>query len=916
VSAIVATTLEGFLTRVPEHSCALAIEGPPGIGKTHHWTDAVDHAGMDGWRLLIVRPGEAESRTGGIGLLDLLGDVSDEEIATLPAPQQRALSAALLRAATFDGQATSSQLVAVAVSTLVANLAADAPLLIAIDDLQWLDATTTTALTFLARRLPPRNVGMLLTVRTPAAESPLLAELEAEWALRRVDVPPLDENEIVDLVHERLDFPVPASVLARAAAASAGNPFYAVELVQIWAADTGEFLEKLAAPQPLQALVSTRLQLLPESCRLALATVSAIGRASVADLSALGVHEALAPAERANIVALQQGVMRFTHPLLASAAYDALDVDERSQLHLRIADVVTDVEHRARHLALGSLDADEDVASLLDEVCGVAERRADINAAVDAAKLAVRMTPADRSVAARRFTLGRLLHKLGNVQAAQAELEGLTREDTQRRIRVRALTLLTELAFATISHEAAQAYGEAAVAAALPGEDDDLLADAHLYLAQVLHASTDVRAHGNRALELIEAGAHPNPASHAYAIALLAALDFFAGNRFDAAPFDRALAVEDAGGVLAEDSMMGYYVAVLAYADQLVAALELADRWAQRCADEGCESQQPFFLMWRSYLLLRAGRLDEAEAVIRQHIGLAERLGQDYNVRFGRVNLGRLAVLRGDFATGREIGESEALAAAGSGAVQLEMSGRRLAGEAALYDGDAGAAIEHLRRYEELRDTGRCEHYSVSHLALLAEALAVSGRLDDAEVAIARFEVFLTNADSVSGLAGATRARGMLAAARGDEGAALQFLDAAIGSYADDARLPFEHARAVFVKGQLLRRLRRKANAKSVLTEAADAFSAIGASGWVERVHDEAARIGLRPPAPVQLTPTERKIADMVATGTSAKDVAAALYLSPRTIEGHLARIYKKVGVRTRAELVAKYANPLSSTPG
>jgi DNA-binding CsgD family transcriptional regulator len=243
------------------------------------------------------------------------------------------------------------------------------------------------------------------------------------------------------------------------------------------------------------------------------------------------------------------------------------------------------------------------------------------------------------------------------------------------------------------------------------------------------------------------------------------------------------------------------------------------------------------------------------------------------------------------------------------------MSGRRLAGEASLYDGDAAAAIEHLRRVEELRDAGRCEQYSVSHLPQLAESLTLAGRLDEAESITSEFERLLAHADSATGRAGAARARAMLAAARGDEGSALAFFDAAADSYRDDALLPFEHARTILLKGQLLRRLRRKASAKAALTDAGRAFAAIGATGWVERTLDEVARIGLRPPAPVELTPTERKIVEMIATGTSAKDAAAALYLSPRTVEGHLVRIYKKVGVRTRAELIARYANSPPAHP-
>jgi DNA-binding CsgD family transcriptional regulator len=119
---------------------------------------------------------------------------------------------------------------------------------------------------------------------------------------------------------------------------------------------------------------------------------------------------------------------------------------------------------------------------------------------------------------------------------------------------------------------------------------------------------------------------------------------------------------------------------------------------------------------------------------------------------------------------------------------------------------------------------------------------------------------------------------------------------------------PFEHARTLLVKGQILRRARRKADAKQVLSEARAGFDAIGASGWVAQTDDELARIGIRPAAPTGLTPTERKILEMVATGTSARDAAAVLYLSPRTVEGHLVRIYRKVGVRNRAELIARHA--------
>ena len=909
MAAGVATVVDEFVARIPTHSCALSFDGPAGIGKTYHWTAVVENATGRGWRLLQIKPEEAGFRLGGTGLIDLLGEVTDDEIASLVPPQRRALASALLRATVGAGPAPDAQVVVAAVTSLVARFAADGPVVIAIDDVQWLDPATATALTFLARHLPDSNVGIVMTLRTPSAEPTLLTELDASWALRRVAVPPLDENEIADLVRSRLAFPIPPSVLSRAAAASGGNPFYGVQLAQIWAGETGESSESLTVPQSLMSLLGSRLDALPARCRLALAAASAIGRASIAELNALELDEALAPAERAGVVSVRGGTVHFAHPLLAAAAYNDLSSDDRARLHLRVAEVVADVEHRARHLALGSPSADERVAVLLDDVARRAEYRADINAAVDAATLAVRMTPVEQPDQKRRFALGRLLHKLGDVRAAQAELEAATGPEGPRRTRVRALILLCELAFATISHSAAEKYARAALDAAVPAEDDDLIADAHLYLAQVLDASSEVRAHAERALDLIAAGAHPNPAGHAYAIALIAALDFFAGSRFDAAPFERALDVEQTGGVLAEESMMGYYVAVLAFADEIPAGLNLVDRWQQRCADEGCESQQPFILMWRSYFLLADGRLDEAESVINRHIALGERLGQDYNVNFGRLNLGRLALSRGAIATAREIGESLTQSAVTLGAGLLETRARRLAGDAALCDGDSAAAVEHLNRVEQLRDKGHNELYASGHLAHLAEALAGLGRTSEADEVLAQFEDLVRSFDSTPSRAIAARTRGLIAASRSDDAVALGALDVAIELFDKHQVFPFESARTLLVKGQLLRRLRRKALAKDALAHARLAFVAMGSHGWVERVDDELTRIGLRPPAPAHLTPTERKVIESLVAGRSTKDIAASLFVSPRTVEGHLVRIYRKIGVRTRVELIAKHAS-------
>jgi DNA-binding CsgD family transcriptional regulator len=182
------------------------------------------------------------------------------------------------------------------------------------------------------------------------------------------------------------------------------------------------------------------------------------------------------------------------------------------------------------------------------------------------------------------------------------------------------------------------------------------------------------------------------------------------------------------------------------------------------------------------------------------------------------------------------------------------------------------------------------------------EALVALDRLEDAEAILGWLEERAGALDRVSALAAAARCRGLLAAARGDKPAAITQLEEAL-VWEERARIPFDHARTLLLLGASRRRAKQKAAAREALVQARTMFEGLGAALWAERASTELARIGGRTASPDVLTPAEQRVAELVAAGRTNKEVASALFLTDRTVEGHLTHIYRKLGIRSRAEL-------------
>ena len=370
------------------------LEGDAGIGKSTLWLAGVEAAREQGLRLLVARPAEAEQGLAHAALGDLFEDVLDEVLPTLSAPRRHALEVALLLDETVE-QPVDPRTLGVAVRTALQALAEQTRVVLAVDDVQWLDASTASALAFALRRIATDHVLLLLARRRVDGGQP--SELERAFEaerVRRLPVGPLSVGALHGLLRDRLGRSFPRQTLLRIHEASSGNPFFALELARAVGPDVDP-LRPLHVPETLEDLVRVRLAGLPAPTREALELVSALGAPSVSLLERAGVaSDALEAAVAAHVIERDDGIVRFTHPLLSSVLYQGLaSGEQRRSLHGRLAAIVDDPLARARHLALATDGPNAHVAAVLDDA---ATRAADRGAPAVAAELgehALRLTP-------------------------------------------------------------------------------------------------------------------------------------------------------------------------------------------------------------------------------------------------------------------------------------------------------------------------------------------------------------------------------------------------------------------------------------------------------------------------------------------------------------------------------------------
>lgn len=904
--------IDRFLDLVPTHPCGLILEGDAGIGKTRLWKEGVERGRARGYRVLITRPGRADVQLGFAGLADLLREMDEGTWGRLPAPQRRALGTALLLRETST-KPLDDRAVMAASLTALRMLAEAGPLILAVDDLQWLDAASAQVLEFALRRLEGDPIGTLATVRTeerPSRSSDLVRTI-GEGHAERITLGPLSLGATHELLVSRLDLHPSRPTLVRLHDACGGNPFYALQL--------GEALrrfgreptagEVLPVPRELGVLVGERLAGLSGRTRSTLLVAAALTQPTLTLLGRVSGERTvddIDEAVRAGIVEVTGGdIVRFTHPLLASIHYGAASVSERRAVHLRLAEAMGTKEERARHLALASPGPDAAVAAELDDAARSAAARGASLIAAQLLEQAATLTPPDDRTAVhrRRLEAAAAYFEAGGTILARELLEAALADAAAGNQRAE---VLYQLGTTTRAVDGALSFRLLEEAAGEAGADDALRAKIFCALSHWVyahHAGFDALERAARtAVELAERSG--DTGTLAVALGQLGGAQFLRDAEVPTELMEQAMRLEEASGDVRVDEDAGptiRYAEMLFLVGEFVAGRELLERLCERAHAAGQAGvAHPLHLL--AYLEFNAGRWDRAEGLARKALDVAAQSGRESEEVGARTALGLVLAGKGDLDSAREqlmrgLRAAERSGRGGraprSGLAMLEM----LSGdpEAAWGWIEPAVALIIPLGVVVLRP----------EVAVAIEALVDAGRLEAAERLLTTFEDVANKHDRRWAIAAAARSRALaLAAEHGRLGEAETHAERAV-ALGETLPFPVELARALLVLGTVQRRLHRKQRARATLQRALSAFEALPAPIWAARARQELSRVGGRPSYTHELSATEERIAELVANGRSNREIANSLHLSVKTVEWNLSKIFRKFGVRSRTELAA-----------
>lgn len=875
-----------------ERPRALVIVGEPGIGKTTLWQAAVEQARARGARVLMARPTESESRLAFAGLADLLADVPDELFATLPEPQRVGLDAALLRAA--SARPPERRVVGAGFLTLLRALAGLSEVVCAIDDLQWLDASSAAVVEFALRRLGDEPVRGILSVRsTELARAPVPA-LERDLQVEHVELGPLSVAALHRVLAQQLGRTSPRPTLVRIARAAGGNPLYAIEIArELDRRGEHDISGGMPVPAGLDALVRARVHALPPGTRDTLLRAAVLARPDTETIDPVE----LAPAEEAGLVRVEpDGRIEFVHPLFASAVYSAAPAARLDEAHRAVADLARDPEERARHLALAARGPDAGVVRELQAAARHARMRGSPDSAAELTGLALRLLPADAPARLElQLELAEQLHLASDFPAARALLEELRATLPPGDLRARALLTLVEIEYWRSGESTATALAEEALADAR-----DRVLRARCHAAVALYAGTvdlpKAAAAAREALALLEDVADADPGLVAAALSARVRADLFLGDGFDRETAMRALALEESSPPATVDTRVVFKLGQwLRYVDDLDGAGAHLERAEQQAREEGDESSLANILLNRVIVATWAGDLTGAAE-------LAERMLDAFGQHGVGPEHGDLWRAYVDAYAGRVEPVREAAQKADPGEPMVAAIWGRCVGLAELAAGEAAAADRHLTGALEVFERVAFREPAVWRVDGDAiEAALAAGNLDRAEELLTRFEERAARSRIPWSLAVSARCRGLVLAAHGELDAAAEALERALTEH-ERCPMPLERARTLLAQGRLQRRLKRKRQARLALDEARELFARQGAATWVARVDDELGRVAVRR-APAELSATELRIAQLAADGLSNQAIAEQVFVSVKTVESNLKRAYRKLGIASRAQL-------------
>ena len=884
---------------------SVLVSGPTGIGKSTLLSAVA--AECDDHLVLRCSLAESESQLPFLGLIDLLAAVGDDVLERLPEHGRTVLRSALLRGG--DPGAEPGLLpLRVAVLDLFRTLSADRPVLLMIDDAQWLDPPSAELLAFVARRAAGLAINVLAAVRAePGGGSH--ADFYPAPVLT-LQVPVMTVAEVSALLGRRW----PRPVLSKIYEASGGNPFFALELGRALAERESHWdsEDPLPLPDSLRALMGERLGSLSSGVRRTLLTASAAARPTINLLLQAGREDAadeVAEAARNGIVEVTTGnVVRFTHPLLAAVVYADAQPADRLRVHTELADTVTDPVERARHLAIVAPGPDEGIAATLSEAAVAARRRGAPAVAARLGRLAADHTPDPGPAADRRLTAAEDMAASGEYVAARDLAHEVLAVSTDPAQRVRAWIVVMDASGQAIS-EVGDVFSQAMKDAR---DDPALLAPLHYRLAWrawlAEGSATNALQHAIRSAELAaEAG---DRRTEVMALAKQAHIEFFLGRPEAEATLLRALSEPHDPRVMIDHN-------------------------------------GPAFQKHRHHLL--NDRLEEARTELRSLIYVVRQRGVVESLVNLQHNLARIEIHRGRCERALELTRQSlrlaedtglspgpswyamALAEAAGGDLERAMAAAERAqrhseddrdllflpqalhaeGLVRLMRGQHADAAEVLRRVRRLEERqGLMDPAMRRWHGDLAEALARSGSADEAAELIELTRARARRLDRRSVLAVMDRAAAQVAEERGDLDEAVRLLRQAVRTFNE---LPFrlEEGRARLALGRVFARRGETQQARLTLREARRVFSHAQARPWLELVAAALDHANGEDPARApasydligSLSDIEGKVAVLVAEGSTNREIAARLFVSVKTVEAALTRTYRKLGVRSRVDL-------------
>jgi DNA-binding CsgD family transcriptional regulator len=786
---------------------------------------------------------------------------------------------------------------------------------IAVDDVQWLDPPSAFVLGFALRRMRDEPIAFLFALRAGEADVLDLDRALPEERIHRLVVGPLSLGALQRLLKDRLDLVLSRPRLRRVHELSGGNPFFALELGRAFKRGAVRLEPGESLPSRLAALVDDRLEALPADTRAALLVASALSRPTIELVGRAGIGEPgeqLAPALEANVIEFDHDRIRFSHPLLASGVYGAASLSERRALHRRLADAVSDPEERVRHLALAAEGPHPDVASALEEAAGRAHSRGALASAAELSLQARQLTPLDHADERHRRAIQAVAYAFesGDSGRARALLEEALTSAPAGPPRALALYWLGCLEeYEGDRRAAVELYREAL---AVAGDDlamcsmlEDGIAVALFLMREDLPAAA---AHARAAVDF--ADRIGDVSAKMMALGNQGLIDTVLGHAEGKATLERGVEVErtlEAGGgiggvrLVAAPSVL--FASALTWTDEFERARTIFTSARDHAYDRAEESSLPWILLYLGLIEFVAGRWDAAEQYARDGIDIAGQTNQEPQRLSALAVHSLVGACRGDVEEARADVDTVLSLADAYGAMLARIIGSTAVGLLELSLDRPEEAHQVLGPLgDRLESGGVREPGSVPFVPDDIEALIRLDRLAEAEALLERLERRARRLDRASALAAAARCRGLLAATRGDLDGALTSLERAMSEH-ERVPMPFERARTLLALGATRRRAKRRRAARESLDESLAIFEELGARLWSEKAREELARIGGRPKATGDLTPTERRVAALVAEGRSNKEVAAALFVTVKTVESNLSRVYAKLGIRSRAEL-------------